>query len=464
MHHSASTNRKLRLLQITEAYPPDYGGGVAVYVQDISRYLSEIGHEVRVLAVDNIDKKPYSVRTEYNGSIRVDRINLPYIAGVDPEGWKLGLLRWIRHQRRLVRVVRDLLADWAPNLVHGHGMRLWGDECTIHFHQQGIPVIWMLHDFWPICIRRSLLSSPTNVFCNGPKPIKCVECIYSNYDGTHLRSWLRFPWRILKLGPLPAYRVWRRQVASQCSSGANGPSNFVTKAHQSHLPGLVKHIPLGVDLRNLPEQRLKNPRNPLRFGFIGGFAPDKGVWHVLDAIASLRRRGYDCELHLWGLGTDENAHVWGHKPERSRRDIAARGIESRVFMHGMYKPDEIGQVFSSVDVAIMASTTRESFGRVPKEAGAVGVPTIAPDIGGISEQIRHGIDGLLYKFCDPMDLEQQMEKVLRDPALVNRLASNLCRPPDTQKAVRLLENFYYQVVEASAQSSSITSSLHALSS
>jgi hypothetical protein len=40
--------------------------------------MAERGHDVRVLCVDGADGDSYSVRTENDGTVRVDRVNLPH--------------------------------------------------------------------------------------------------------------------------------------------------------------------------------------------------------------------------------------------------------------------------------------------------------------------------------------------------------------------------------------------------
>src|SRR4026208_1245408 len=124
-------SRLLRILHIAETYPPDYGGGAAIYIQDVSRALAERGHEVRVLCSENSDSQPYTVRTDYDGAVRVDRVNLPYFKTRDPEGWQLGFAAWRRHERRIGELVNSFLADWRPDLVHYSAARPFGVECLL---------------------------------------------------------------------------------------------------------------------------------------------------------------------------------------------------------------------------------------------------------------------------------------------------------------------------------------------
>jgi glycosyltransferase involved in cell wall biosynthesis len=198
---------------------------------------------------------------------------------------------------------------------------------------------------------------------------------------------------------------------------------------------MVQHIPLGIDLTDLPAEQPVRPRTPLRFGFVGGFQQTKGIWQALDAAASLKRHGLAFELHVWGPGQ-----------ESGQAELVARGLEDRVFLRGLYAPEQRWSVYHDIDVAIMATTVCEPLGRVPLEAAAMGVPTIAPAVGGIPELIRDNVDGLLYQFRDPRDLERQMRRVLEEPNLSERLSANLPAVPDTRSRAAAVEEFYFAVL------------------
>ncbi|CAF4927163.1 unnamed protein product [Rotaria sp. Silwood1] len=168
--------------------------------------------------------------------------------------------------------------------------------------------------------------------------------------------------------------------------------------------GEVKHIPLGIDLTDLPNEVLDRPRNPVRFGFIGGFQDIKGIWDVLDTVKNLKNKGHKFELHVWG-------------PKQDKQKLIERDIEDLVILHGMFKPEDKWQVYAEMDILLMATQRAEPFGRVIQEAAAMKVPTIAPDTGGISEQIDHNINGFLYEFLNRQSLEDYMTKFIEQPTL-----------------------------------------------
>src|SRR5205085_12622110 len=150
---------------------------------------------------------------------------------------------------------------------------------------------------------------------------------------------------------------------------------------------------------------------------------------------SLKRQGLKFELHLWGP-----------QQEDKQAELSARNLTDCVFLRGTFTPAQRWDVYAEIDLLVMATTVVEAYGRVVQEAAAAGVPTLAPAVGGISEQIRDGVDGLLYRFRDRADLKRQMARVIEQPMLVQQLSANLWEVTDTRAAVGAVEEFYFKVL------------------
>lgn len=430
-----SEHRRLRILHIAGLYPPDYGGGAAVFVRDLCQGMANRGHDTRVVCSASLAARPYTVHTEWDGQVQIERVNVPYFFK-DPEGWQLGLREWIAHEHKIGELLGELVGSWEPDIVQHHAARTFGEVWADVMLARGIPMVAMFHDAWLICPRRFLERSPQSDPCSGPGPIRCLECMYSHYDKRHLKALAKLPWRAWKQGVLQAYRLRRRRRVRTAIAAGIGYSQFMTDMHREHLNGVTRYIPLGINLDGLPTSLRHRPGRPVRFGFVGGFQPIKGVWDILDAADAMKRSGLSFELRIWGPHRQEDLH-----------EITNRNLDNEVVVCGMYSTDEMWSVYDEIDVALMATRASEPLGRVPQEAAAVGAPTIAPAIGGITEQIRHDVDGLLYRFQDKNDLEHQMRRVLTEPDLLPRLISNVRQPPDTREAVVKVEEFYYEVLE-----------------
>jgi glycosyltransferase involved in cell wall biosynthesis len=79
------------------------------------------------------------------------------------------------------------------------------------------------------------------------------------------------------------------------------------------------------------------------------------------------------------------------------------------FLHG----DELASAYASSDIFVFPSTT-ETLGLVLLEAMASGLPVVAANSGPTSEQVSHGITGLLYNPDDPNDFVQMVSELKDD--------------------------------------------------
>lgn len=423
----------LKLLNIAELYPPGYAGGAAMYVHDTCQFLAERGHDVRVLCTESNDNPPYSLREEIIEDVKVYRLNLPYFREQDPGGWMLSIAKWEKHCAEVEKIIIKILTDWQPDLIQYHTPYSLIEECFPIIQKKKIPIVGMTHDAWTICLKTSLYKSPTNTKCSGPSLASCLECNYTYWDSSRLKGILKLPWRAAKLGLYPAYKLKIRNQTRKNIDGLICVSQFMEESHKDYANGLIRHIPLGIDLTNLPKNFPSRPRTPLRFGFIGGFVDHKGIWDILDVATSLKKKGYKFELFIWG-------------PNQSESVLINRNIKDIVKLKGLYKPSEIWDAYAEIDILLMATRWAEPYGRVIQEAAAVKVPSIAPRIGGITEQINHEIDGLLFNFREKEDLENQMIKILENPELVEKFTKNLWEVTNTRDAVQEIEMFYLEIL------------------
>ncbi len=96
------------------------------------------------------------------------------------------------------------------------------------------------------------------------------------------------------------------------------------------------------------------------------------------------------------------------------------GLDNVVFLP--FQAD-IASIMKSAALLVLPSRG-EAFGRVIIEAWACGLPVVAADIGGPSEIITDGENGLLFPVDSPEMLAQKIYLLLNDTLLRNRLSFN----------------------------------------
>jgi D-inositol-3-phosphate glycosyltransferase len=154
------------------------------------------------------------------------------------------------------------------------------------------------------------------------------------------------------------------------------------------------------------------PRDKTIALFVGRLSREKGIADLLDAWA----RVPDAAV-LVVVGPDMPGHPWDEGP-RVRQQSAALG--GRVIVFGA--SDDTAELYRGADLAIVPSHW-ESFGISAVEAMASGLPVIASAVGGLTDYIVDGENGLLVPAHDPAALAAAIVRVVQDPRLRARLGA-----------------------------------------
>lgn len=174
-------------------------------------------------------------------------------------------------------------------------------------------------------------------------------------------------------------------------------------------PARISVIPNGVDLSRITP-RNPSERVPHRIVCVARLSWEKGLPHLLDAVAMLRRKISDAHLVLVGEGM-------------LRAELMAQaehlGIQDAVTFRGHLPNDEVLAVIKTAQVFVCPSLA-EGFGIVFVEAQAAGVPVIGTRVGGIPDVVADGETGLLVPPKDPAALAVALERFLTDDALGER--------------------------------------------
>jgi colanic acid/amylovoran biosynthesis glycosyltransferase len=137
----------------------------------------------------------------------------------------------------------------------------------------------------------------------------------------------------------------------------------------------------------------------------------KGQEQLLEALATLSRRGINAELELVGDG-----------PNRaSLEEMSAKlQLRDRVMFTGSVAQDVIAHHYQAATVFCLPSFG-EGVPTVLMEAMACGRPVVATAVGGVSELVRDGETGMLVSPARPDQLTEALQALLEDAALRRRL-------------------------------------------
>jgi glycosyltransferase involved in cell wall biosynthesis len=194
-------------------------------------------------------------------------------------------------------------------------------------------------------------------------------------------------------------------------------------------PELYRVIPNGVRL-----ERFALPRRPFRgrMLMVGRLAPPKRPDLALRALASVRERIPEAELHVVGDGP--------LRPEAER--LAAQlGVAEHVRFLG--NRDDVPELLAEAECALLASDY-EGCPLAVVEAMAAGVAVAATAAGGTGELVRDGVTGALAPKGDAEGLARAVEQVLGDPERAARLGDEGRRVAEAELS---LERMVERLVE-----------------
>lgn len=183
-------------------------------------------------------------------------------------------------------------------------------------------------------------------------------------------------------------------------------------------------VPNGVDVaaferdacacvRQLTRRRLGIDQGEIVVGFAGSFQPWHRVELLVEALARLRRR-HSLRVLLVGDG-----------PGLLGVLTAAResGVEERVLALGAVLPSEIPALLGACDIGVLPGTNDYGHPMKLLEYAAAGLPSVAPDLRAVRDELIPGATGLLFPPNDASALTEALARLVADAALRGRLGA-----------------------------------------
>jgi GT2 family glycosyltransferase/glycosyltransferase involved in cell wall biosynthesis len=412
-----------RVLHVVHGLPPDDYGGTELYAYWLARQQARERPTV-VYTRRRDPGAPHGEAVEsLDGALRVRRVANDFDQR-DP------LARNALYDRRLQRDFASLLADERPDIVHvhhlaGHGLALAGAV-----RARGLPLVLQLQDWWTSCARANLLDAGERL-CSGPGIWKCARCL----------PLTALPPRPITNATLHAVRrrLARRLVASAAAVIA-GSSGVVEAARRLGLPDRTATfvLPYGSPLGDQPAPAARaasGARLPLRVGFVGSLLPHKGA-HVLAEACRCLPQGA-LTVDLWG---DET-----FSPEYVSRVRGAAGSTTLRF-RGRFEEGQRAAVLAEMDVLVVPSLGRESFGLAGWEAMHLGVPVVCSDRLPFADTVTAAGCGADYPADSAQDLRGILERLVAEPSLLASWRSRLPRAKPWTEHAAEIEGVYDHVL------------------
>jgi phosphatidylinositol alpha-1,6-mannosyltransferase len=352
----------MRLLFVTQDFPPDIGG-IQTYSWEVAHRLADRAEHLAVMAPE----QPRASSVDRTAPFPVHR--LPGRSSLLP----LSLLPSLPARARRLRPHVAFHAQWQ----------------TV-----GASVL-----------ARSLFGWPRRIVC-----------------AAHGRELLFNPGTAYP-GLGAGYRCLRQALLRQADTFVPVSEYTDGLLHERGVPpGRTRVVPNGTDPERFRprddtdlRRRLGLADRPLLLT-VGRLVRRKGIDTVLRALPTLARTCPDVAYVIAGTGPDGR---------RLKRLGARLGVQDRVQFVGDVGHDRLPLYYSAADLFVMPAREDppdvEGFGLVFLEANACGTPVVGAATGGIPTAIRDGETGLLVPPDAPSALADAARRLLANPGLANTL-------------------------------------------
>jgi glycosyltransferase involved in cell wall biosynthesis len=417
----------VRILIVAHGFPPTHGAGAERRAERMANWLVANHHEVEVFALEKIDDPHFRVETSLQGGYKVHRVFYNTYGGPNP-------FRNSYEYPPIADALRAVLAHGSFDLVHLVSGYLLAAQAINTPKAFGLPVVVTLTEYWFLCTRLNLIHHRGNL-CSGPETDqKCMRCLAEE----------RRPYQFLSSNAprvLDAYWSLAQHLPAARSATAEMSRRHLTLRRALDAADLVicpsrylisKFAEFGFDTQHYRFIRQGLVRSPdahpataggesdiLRLGYVGQIKAHKGVDLFVDAVTALLDSGRRVSLDIWG---DESA-----APEYVTQLKGRTAAYPAIRWNGQYSGAKVWDVLAKLDALVVPSRWYENSPTVILEAYAMHLPVVATNLGGMAELVEHESSGLLFELNDAGDLRRQLERLLDESDLLERLRAGI--PP-----------------------------------
>ncbi|MDJ0795533.1 MAG: glycosyltransferase family 4 protein [Calothrix sp. MO_167.B12] len=332
---------KLRILLISNLYPPQVVGGYERGMADCARLLNDSGHDVLIVTSNTEDYTSNCHQPDNEPEIH----RCLYLCGV----WNNQGTAWLPLEQVAMRtfqnrvILAQELQEFKPDICLVGNIDFLGVELLDKILADGIPV---------------------------------AHYVMNSAPG--------YPVELMPKSKLHQYITcsdWIRDGLKQ--------QGYLTDTAQTVYPGAAVEEFYQVELP---------PRDKLRIAYASLVMPYKGADVLIEALSLLHHEDLDFSATIAG-GTLSQEFV-----EELQRFVESEGMEDKVKFPGVLSRQQLKELYKTHNVLVFPSRFQEPFGISQIEAMAAGLTLVTSGTGGAGEIVEHHIDGFKFESENPLDL------------------------------------------------------------
>jgi glycosyltransferase involved in cell wall biosynthesis len=385
----------VRILVLTDHFPPDSPGGAGQVALIQCRALQRLGHDVQVLSARQDESAPADIQVE---GVPVHRLKIAY-----PPRWRAYLSLYNPAAARAVSAFLDRV---RPDIVHAHNVHTY---LTYHslalVRRRSLPVVLTTHD---------VMSAAYQKFDSFIDPT--WQHVPTEFD---YRVTPRSQIRKQRFRYFPLRNAIIRRMIGRHVNAIISPSRALIdflQANRVYAPQMIV-VHNGIDPALFESSRAEQAAFRADQGlegrriilFAGRINRAKGGEQILKALPRIVDRVPDAVLLVLAQP--------GGYGEAMLSQAKLLGVREHIHFAGWLGGRALASAFGAADVCVIPSVCFDSFPTVALEAQAAGTPVVATCFGGAREAVIDGQTGFIVNPYNVEMLAGRITRLLADDAL-----------------------------------------------
>ncbi len=412
----------MRILIGVHQFFPRHYTGTERYVLNLAKQLQRMGHYVKVLT--------YAFRDQgdFRSSLKSSLLFREY----SYEGVPVIALRHTHQPDDLVFVfdfmdmdiykeTRNIFETEKFDIYHcAHPLRIASSIKAAR--DAGVKVVFMVTDYFMMCPMGIMLRSDNSLCDNQDNGRNCLTYCFTGVAKERMER-----------------RNSDAKTLLSCCDFLLSPSRFLVGLfnHAGFIPAerfyLSRH---GFDYRKKKKLISRKAEELITFGYIGTVQYHKGVHIMIEGFKQTRNQ--NIRLQVWG--------GCFHEAEYQKSVLKIAGGDPRIEFKGSYDFNDVASILETIDVVIVPSIWYENAPLTITTSLAHGIPVITSDIGGMSEAIKDGWNGMTFRVGDSADLSEKIASVAGNSELIATFKKNIQYPIGIEEEAFNTELIYRELV------------------
>ncbi len=183
-----------------------------------------------------------------------------------------------------------------------------------------------------------------------------------------------------------------------------------------------------------------NVEDECLLGIVARLNEVKGHTYILEAVKMLKDEGIKVKLLIAGTGDWE---------QKIREKAAELDIVHEIIMAGFVT--DVTGIMNLIDVNMNASFGTEATSLSLLEGMSIGTPCIVSDFGGNPGVVTDGVNGLIFKTKDSVDMYEKIKYFITEPNVKEELSENAIKVFNQKFRAEIMteniENVYISMTE-----------------